>query len=387
MKRVAILGSSGSIGVTTLKVIKQYPGEFKLEALAVNKNIESLKRQAVEFKPGKIAVGDEEAGKKINKIGARDIHYGIEGLNRIASDKDVDIVVIGLSGSAALHPLLSAIRAGKHIALANKEALVMAGSIIMGELKKSKARLIPVDSEQSAIFQCLEGKEQDELKRLYLTASGGALYDVALKDFKYLNKKDILNHPRWKMGRKITVDSATLMNKGLEVIEASWLFDVEVRNIEVLIHRQAIIHSMVEFVDGSVLAQLGVTDMSLPIQYALTYPRRLSNPKNHLDFFSIESLTFDKVDNKKFPCLDFAYQAAKTAGTAPAVMNAVNEEAVSAFLDQRIGFTLIPDIIEKIMSKHKTLKNPNLPAILEADTWARQETRDLITRLASNRQP
>ena len=381
MKRVAILGSSGSIGVTTLKVIKQYPGEFKLEALAVNKNIESLKRQAVEFKPGKIAVGDEEAGKKINKIGARDIHYGIEGLNRIASDKDVDIVVIGLSGSAALHPLLSAIRAGKHIALANKEALVMAGSIIMGELKKSKARLIPVDSEQSAIFQCLEGKEQDELKRLYLTASGGALYDVALKDFKYLNKKDILNHPRWKMGQKITVDSATLMNKGLEVIEASWLFDVEVRNIEVLIHRQAIIHSMVEFVDGSVLAQLGVTDMSLPIQYALTYPRRLSNPKNHLDFFSIESLTFDKVDNKKFPCLDFAYQAAKTAGTAPAAMNAVNEEAVSAFLDQRIGFTLIPDIIEKIMSKHKTFKNPNLPAILEADTWARQEARVLIKKL------
>ena len=381
MKRVAILGSSGSIGVTTLRVIKQYPGEFKLEALAVNKNIESLKRQAAEFKPGKIAVGDEEAGKKINKIGGRDIYYGIEGLNRIASDRDVDIVVIGLSGSAALHPLLSAIRAGKHIALANKEALVMAGSIIMDELKKSKARLIPVDSEQSAIFQCLEGKEQDELRRLYLTASGGALYDVALKDFKYLNKKDILNHPRWKMGRKITVDSATLMNKGLEVIEASWLFDVEVRNIEVLIHRQAIIHSMVEFVDGSVLAQLGVTDMSLPIQYALTYPRRLSNPKNHLDFFSIESLTFDKVDNKKFPCLDFAYQAARDAGTAPAVMNAVNEEAVSAFLDQRIGFTLIPDIIEKIMSKHKTFKNPNLPAILEADTWARQEARELIARL------
>src|SRR3989339_414568 len=373
MKRVAILGTSGSIGVTTLRVIKQYPGEFKLEALAVNKNIESLKRQAAEFKPGKIAVGDEEAGKKINKIGGRDIYYGIEGLNRIASDKDVDIVVIGLSGSAALHPLLSAIRAGKHIALANKEALVMAGSIIMDELKKSKARLIPVDSEQSAIFQCLEGKEQDELKRLYLTASGGALYDVALKD--------ILNHPRWKMGQKITVDSATLMNKGLEVIEASWLFDVEVRNIEVLIHRQAIIHSMVEFVDGSVLAQLGVTDMSLPIQYALTYTRRLSNSKNHLDFFSIESLTFDEVDNKKFPCLDFAYQAAKTAGTAPAVMNAVNEEAVSAFLDQRIGFTLIPDIIEKIMSKHKTFKNPNLPAILEADTWARQEARVLIKKL------
>ena len=381
MKRVAILGSSGSIGITALKVIKQYPREFTLEALAVNKNIDFLKRQIAEFRPRKIAVGDEEAGKKIKKIGARDIHYGIEGLNKIAADKDVDIVVIGLSGSVALHPLLAAIRADKHIALANKEALVMAGSIIMSELKKSKARLIPVDSEQSAIFQCLEGKPRDELRRLYLTASGGALYDVARENFKYLKKKDILNHPRWKMGRKITVDSATLMNKGLEVIEARWLFDVEVRNIEVLIHRQAIIHSMVEFVDGSVLAQLGVTDMSLPIQYALTYPRRLSNPKNHLDFFSIESLTFDKVDNKKFPCLDFAYQAARDAGTAPAVMNAVNEEVVSAFLDQRIGFTLIPKIIEKILSKHKTLKNPNLPAILEADTWARQEARELIIKL------
>ena len=383
MKRVAILGSSGSIGITALKVIKQYPREFTLEALAVNKNIDFLKRQIAEFRPRKIAVGDEEAGKKIKKIGARDIHYGIEGLNKIAADKDVDIVVIGLSGSVALHPLLAAIRADKHIALANKEALVMAGSIIMSELKKSKARLIPVDSEQSAIFQCLEGKPRDELRRLYLTASGGALYDIARENFKYLKKKDILNHPRWKMGRKITVDSATLMNKGLEVIEAGWLFDVEVRNIEVLIHRQAIIHSMVEFVDASVLAQLGVTDMSLPIQYALTYPRRLSNPKNHLNFFSIESLTFDKVDNKKFPCLDFAYRAARDAGTAPAVMNAVNEEAVSAFLDQRIGFTLIPDIIEKIMSKHKTLKNPNLPAILEADTWARRQARELITRLDS----
>lgn len=387
MKRVAILGSSGSIGVTALKVIKQYPREFKLEALAVNKNIGFLERQIAEFKPGKVAVGNEAAGKKIKKIGARDIHYGIEGLNQIASDKDVDIVVIGLSGSVALHPLLSAIKAGKHIALANKEALVMAGSIIMGELKKSKARLIPVDSEQSAIFQCLEGKGKDELRRLYLTASGGALYDVARENFKYLKKKDILNHPRWKMGQKITVDSATLMNKGLEVIEARWLFDVEVADIEVLIHRQAIIHSMVEFIDASVLAQLGVTDMSLPIQYALTYPQRLPNPKNHLDFLSIESLTFDKVDNKKFPCLDFAYQAAKDSGTAPAVMNAVNEEAVSAFLDARISFILIPNIIEKIMSKHKTLRNPNLKAILEADTWARQEARELITRSASNQQP
>lgn len=381
MKRVAILGSSGSIGLTTLRVIRQYPREFKLEALAVNKNIDSLKKQIREFKPSKIALSDEKALKGIKKISGCDIHYGIEGLSRIASDKDVDIVVIALSGSAALYPLLSAIKAGKHIALANKEALVMAGPIIMAELKKSKARLIPVDSEQSAIFQCLEGRNQAELKRLYLTASGGALYDVALKDFKRLKREDILNHPRWKMGRKITVDSATLMNKGLEVIEARWLFDTALKDIEVLVHRQAIIHSMVEFVDGCVLAQLGVTDMSLPIQYALTYPRRLPNRGNHLDFFSVESLTFNKVDREKFPCLDFAYQAAQVSGTAPAAMNAVNEEAVLAFLDQKISFTLIPDIIEKIMSKHKTLKNPNLPEILEADAWAREEASRLISNI------
>ena len=382
MKRVAILGSTGSIGKATLKVIQQYKREFKLEALSVNSNIAGLEKQLARFNPHKVAVVDKLAKGKLSPgIGSTcDIYSGIEGLNKIASDKEVDIVVIALSGAVALYPLLAAIDAGKHIALANKEALVMAGAIIVERLRKSKAKLIPIDSEQSAIFQCLEAKDALTIGRLYLTASGGSLYDVPPKDFKTLRPKQILNHPCWKMGRKITVDSATLMNKGLEVIEASWLFDVKVSQIKVLIHRQAIIHSMVEFVDGAILAQLGVTDMALPIQYALSYPRRLVNKKNRLDFLKIENLTFAQADTKKFPCLGFAYQAAKDARTMPAVMNAVNEEAVSAFLDKRISFVMIPKIIEKIMAQHKPVNNPDLKAILEADSWAREEARGLILK-------
>src|SRR3989338_5811296 len=248
MKRIAILGSSGSIGKTTLKLIRQYKKEFSLEAVTVNSNVASLKQQLAQFKPNKIAVVDKEARKKICASLAKgtQIYSGIEGLNRIASDKEVDIVVI-------------------------------AGSIITERLRNSQAKLIPVDSEQSAIFQCLEGKEKDKLKKIYLTASGGPLFNAPLKKFKHLRPQDVLRHPRWKMGKKITVDSATLMNKGLEVIESMWLFNMAVSNIQVLIHPEAIIHSMVEFIDGIILAQLGVTDMALPIQYALSYPRRLEN--------------------------------------------------------------------------------------------------------------
>lgn len=380
MKRVAILGSTGSVGATTLKIIQQHKKEFKLEALTVNNNITALGEQIVKFRPQKVAVVDKESGEKFaskKKISC-DIYSGIHGLNKIASDKDVDIVVIAISGAIALYPLLAAIGAGKHIALANKEALVMAGAIIAERLKQSKAKLIPVDSEQSAIFQCLEGRDRRHLRKLYLTASGGSLYDVPFKNFKHLRPEEILNHPRWMMGKKITVDSSTMMNKGLEVIEARWLFDTDVSNIEVLIHRQAIIHSMVEFVDGVVLAQLGVTNMALPVQYALSYPRRLVNKKYYLDFPKLENLTFAKADTKKFPCLDFAYQAAKDGGSAPAVMNAANEEAVGAFLDKRIGFIFIPKIIDKIMSRHRLIQRPNLTMLLEADRWAREEARGLI---------
>jgi 1-deoxy-D-xylulose-5-phosphate reductoisomerase len=338
MKRVAILGSTGSIGKTTLDIIKQHKKEFVLEALTANNNIAALKKQIAEFRPRKVAVVDGEAGCRLRSEAniKRGIYSGTEGLCRIASDEEVDVVVLAISGSAALGPLLAAINAGKTIALANKEALVMAGEIIMRRLKNSRARIIPVDSEQSAIFQCLEGREHAELRRVYLTASGGPLYNVPLNEFSSLSREEILAHPRWKMGRKITVDSATMMNKGLEVIEARWLFDIDVSAIGVLIHRQAIIHSMVEFLDGIVLAQLGVTDMALPIQYALSYPRRLPNEKYNLNFLKVGQLSFEKADTGKFPCLDFAYRAAKDSGSAPAAMNAANEEAVKAFLDKGI---------------------------------------------------
>ena len=383
MKRIAILGSSGSIGKTTLKLIRQYKKEFSLEAVTVNSNVASLKQQLAQFKPNKIAVVDKEARKKICASLAKgtQIYSGIEGLNRIASDKEVDIVVIAISGSFALYPLLAAIKANKQIALANKEAMVMAGSIITERLRNSQAKLIPVDSEQSAIFQCLEGKEKDKLKKIYLTASGGPLFNAPLKKFKHLRPQDVLRHPRWKMGKKITVDSATLMNKGLEVIESMWLFNMAVSNIQVLIHPEAIIHSMVEFIDGIILAQLGVTDMALPIQYALSYPRRLENKEYELDFLKVKRLTFKKADTRKFPCLDFAYQAARDGGSAPAVMNAANEEAVKAFLDERMGFIHIPQVIEKIMSKHKIILRPGLNAILAADGWAREEAKRLIPNL------
>lgn len=382
MKRVAILGSTGSIGKTALEIIKQHKKEFALEALTANNNVAALKKQIAEFRPRKVAVVDGEAGGRLRLEAniKRGIYSGTEGLCRIASDKEVDVVVLAISGSAALGPLLAAINAGKTIALANKEALVMAGEIIMRRLKNSRARIIPVDSEQSAIFQCLEGRKAAELRRVYLTASGGPLYDVPLKEFSSLSREEILAHPRWKMGKKITVDSATLMNKGLEVIEARWLFDIDVSAIRVLIHRQAIIHSMVEFLDGVVLAQLGVTDMALPIQYALSYPRRLPNKKYDLNFLKVGQLSFEKADTGKFPCLDFAYRAAKDAGSAPAAMNAANEEAVKAFLDKRISFIFIPKVIEKIMSKHKAARNPDLEAILETDRWAREEARRLISK-------
>jgi len=380
MKRVAILGSSGSVGRTTLEVIRSHRREFKLESLAVNKNIALLKQQIEEFNPRKVVVVDERARNLLRgKIGkGRVVWAAQEGLERIALDKEADIVVIALSGSAALFPLLAAIKAGKHIALANKESLVMAGAVVMDRLKKSKAKIIPVDSEQSAIFQCLRGEERNEINKLYLTASGGPLYDVPFRRFKYLKEREIMKHPRWRMGRKITVDSATLMNKGLEVIEARWLFDVDVKNIEVLIHREAIIHSMVEFVDGVVLAQLGITDMTLPIQYALGYPRRMTNKQCRLDFLKLKNLSFDKPDTGRFPCLGFAFEAAKIEGSAPCVLNAVNEEAVNAFLDKRISFIAIPKIIEKVMSGHKVTPNPDLNEILQIDSWARQQARALI---------
>jgi 1-deoxy-D-xylulose-5-phosphate reductoisomerase len=304
-----------------------------------------------------------------------------DGLLELCRDRRIDTVLMSISGSGALAPLLTAIEYGKDIALANKESLVMAGSIVMDLAARKKVKIIPIDSEQSAIWQCLEGEERTKLQNIYLTASGGPLKDASVKELKNISVDKVLRHPRWKMGRKITVDSATLMNKGLELLEAMFLFDVPCEKIKVIVHPEAIIHSMVEFVDGVVMAQLSVTDMRIPIQYALTYPERLKNSLARLDFKELGALHFEKPDFNKFPCLGLAYRAAKELGTMPAAMNAANEITVEEFLKKNIKFTDIAKVIEHVLEKHKNIRNPVLEDIREADVWARREARRIIERL------
>jgi 1-deoxy-D-xylulose-5-phosphate reductoisomerase len=377
---VAILGSTGSIGINTLKVIDRFSDRFKVVALTAYQNHELLAAQARRYTPEYVA--SAEAGVEYLKknLNLRKVKIcGIDqDLSMIASLSTVDIVVIAMRGSAALMPFLSAVRAGKTVAPANKEALVVAGDLIMSEARKHGAKVIPIDSEQSAIFQCLEGQDRKQLKKVHLTASGGTLRDVPRSRFDRLTVKQILNHPRWKMGPKITVDSASLMNKGFEVIEAQKLFGLKADEIEVIIHPEAIIHSMVEFQDGSVIAQLGITDMRLPIQYALTHPERLTTGLKGLDFAELKSLNFEKPDLKKFPSLKLAFYAAHRGGSLPCVLNAADEEAVEAFLAGKIKFTKIYAIVEKVVLSHKIKNNPDLKAILDVDAWARQEARKYI---------
>jgi len=375
--RIAILGSTGSIGLNTLKVVDHNPQRFQVKALSAYNNFKLLERQIRKYRPSHVAVGPQGLAH-FKKAGIKGVEfYPTEDCAQIASLKEVDLVVLGLSGTSALMPFLEALRAGKTVAPANKEALVMAGSLIMNEARRHKARIIPIDSEQSAIFQCLEG-QSSRPAFVHLTASGGPLREVPLKNFEKMTPGDILRHPRWKMGPKITVDSATLMNKGFEVIEAGHLFHLDHRQIRVMVHPEAIIHSMVEFTDGSLLAQLGITDMRLPIQYALTYPERLPTGLKSLDLAEIGSLNFQKPDLKRFPCLGLAYEAARKAGTLPAVLNAADEEAVAAFLKGDIGFLSIYKIVEKVVLRHTIVKNPSLQDILQADQWARQEAGKLI---------
>lgn len=363
MKNVAILGSTGSIGINALKVIDRHPGLFKVRALTAYNNKDLLQRQAAKYRPKYLALGDTRADE----------------LAAIASARDIDIVVIAIRGAAALAPFLAAAEAGKMIAPANKEALVIAGELIMRQARDSGAVIVPVDSEQSAIFQCLDG-QKSPVRKVHLTASGGPLRQMPVKDFDRLTVKDVLRHPRWKMGPKITVDSATLMNKGFEFIEAQRLFDLRHDQIDVLIHPQAIIHSMVEFEDGSILAQLGVTDMRLPIQYALTYPQRLGTGLKPLDFAALKQLDFCRPDLRKFPALGLAMQAAKDAGSAPCALNAADEEAVEVFLAGKLKFTGIYKVVEKVMSRLKIIRRPSLKDILETDRWARQEARAAMSR-------
>lgn len=385
MKRIAILGSTGSIGVNALDVVKRYPQNFKVVALTAYSNISLLCKQIVEYHPSYVCVSKREIPNLKKQVGDSSIviNDAEEGISELVKRNDIDIVILGMSGSAALEPFLNAVKAGKTVAPANKEALVIAGDIIIKEAQRSKAKIIPVDSEQSAIFQCLDGRKRSELKRVYLTASGGALYNIPRTKFDKLGIDEILNHPRWKMGKKITVDSANLMNKGFEVIEAIRLFNLRVDDIEVLIHPEAVIHSMVSFKDGAVFAQLGITDMRLPIQYALTYPERWDTGLRDIDFLEIKKLTFLEPDYEKFPALALAIRMAKLGGTYPCVLNAADEEAVAAFLKGDLSFTQIYTVVEKVISRHKscTDHSHNLKDIWMVDSWAREEAKRTISQI------
>ncbi|MDD5005199.1 MAG: 1-deoxy-D-xylulose-5-phosphate reductoisomerase [Candidatus Omnitrophica bacterium] len=385
-QNIVILGSTGSIGANTLEVVGRFKDKFRLIGISAGSNIKTLKNQIERFKPEFVAVYNEEKAEQIKKgLKGTKVFSGLEGVCRLASLRDVDTVVIAVTGSIALLPLLEAIRSNKKIALANKEALVVAGHIITEQLQKNpKSQIIPVDSEQNAIFQCLKGYDRSMINRIYLTASGGPLINCKKSNLKHVSPEHALAHPRWKMGKKITIDSATLMNKGLEVIEARWLFNIPLEKIKVVVHKEAIIHSLVEFIDGSMLGQLAVTDMKLPIQYALSFPERwYNNGQLKLDLSKLKSLSFAKPDFKKFPCLELAYYAASQGNMLPCVLNAANEEAVEAFLNHRIIFTKIPCVIEKLLKKHKDLKNSNrLIDLLELDHTARVQARELIGELA-----
>jgi len=378
-QNVVILGSTGSIGVNTLKVIKQNQNCFNVIGLTAYSNIKKLNQQIVDFAPDYVAI-PEKGRRLISGLRKHKILNVDVDLEFLVSLKNVDIVVIGMRGSVALGPFLAAVKAGKTVAPANKEALVIAGDLIMRVARRSGAKIIPVDSEQSAIFQCLEGQRREDLKKVYLTASGGALLNVSKSKFKGLTVKEILNHPRWKMGKKITVDSATLMNKGFEIIEAMRLFQLRAKDIEVVIHPEAVIHSMVEFIDGSIIAQMGIADMRLPIQYALTYPKRIKSPLKSVDFTEWGQFNFLKPDYKKFPALELCKYVAEKDGTLPSVLNASDEEAVEAFLMGTIRFIDIYDVVAKVVMKHKINIRPSLNDILSADSWAREETRKVIER-------
>jgi len=379
MKKVLILGSTGSIGINVLNVIKNLPGKFKVTALTVNSRIDLLEPQIYEFNPEIVVVKDNNLGEELKKrIGNKCIVYtGVEGLCRIASESDYDIFVGAMVGSAGLLPTIEAVKRGKRIALANKETLVVAGELITYLAKRHNAPILPIDSEHSAIFQCIEGEKDNEIEKIILTASGGPFLNRKKEELEKVTLAEALNHPNWKMGNKITIDSASLMNKGLEIIEARWLFGVPGEKIDVLVHPQSIIHSMVQFVDGSIKAQLGLPDMKLPIQYALTYPRRAANNFVRTNLADIGKLTFMEPDIDKFECLKLAYFAMNEGGTAPCTLNAANEIAVDKFLKGKIKFTDIPVLIRKALEKIKNYHSPDLNTIFECD----RETRELVLSL------
>ncbi len=377
MKNVVLLGSTGSIGTSTLKVVADLPDRLRLVGLAAGRNARGLLQQVRRFQPEAVCLSDPAAAAELARAveGPTQVFAGPEGLVRLATWPGADLVLIAIVGTAGLAPALAAIRAGKDIAVASKEILVLAGEIVMAEARRHGVRVLPVDSEHSAIFQCLDGRPASSVRRLWLTASGGPFRQTPREEFAAITVERALAHPSWVMGRKITIDSATLFNKGLEMIEARWLFDVDMPRVGVLVHPQSVVHSMVEFVDGSLLAQLSTPDMCLPIQCALTYPERVPSERVQTDFTRIGQLTFEAPDEDRFPALRLARRAGVVSGTLPAVLNAANEVAVEAFCQGRLSFPDITETVARVMDRHAVVEHPTLEQLLEADAWARATAR------------
>ena len=381
MKRITILGSTGSIGTQTLDVVRKNKDKFQVVAISANSSIDLLLEQIMEFSPKYVAVYNKESALKLKEMIPENINIevvsGMDGLVKICQLEEVNVVLTAVVGMIGLVPTMAAIKAKKTIALANKETLVTAGELVMSEAKKNNVEILPVDSEHSAIFQCLNGERKQDIEKILLTASGGPFRGKKREELVNVTKNEALKHPNWDMGRKISIDSSTLMNKGLEVIEAKWLFDVDVEDIEVVVHPQSIIHSMVSFRDSSVISQMGCPDMRLPIEYALTYPERLKTDFERLDLAKVATLTFEKPDMETFPCLALAFKVLKLGGTYPAALNSANEFLVNEFLNDKIGFYDIPYYIEKTLDCHKNRVNPTLEDILEVD----KETRAFLANL------
>jgi 1-deoxy-D-xylulose-5-phosphate reductoisomerase len=381
MRSIALLGSTGSIGVSTLDLVRQFPDRFKVHGMVAGRNMKLFASQIKEFSPACVAIKNQEDISVLRRLlGSQrvEVLWGREGATAVATASDVDVVVAAIVGGAGLVPTLMALRAGKEIALANKEALVMAGEIFMNAAKEKGVRLLPVDSEHSAIFQCLQGNHREEVDKLILTASGGPFLRTPLKRLHKVTVEQALKHPNWKMGQKITIDSATMMNKGLEVVEARWEFDIEPDRIEIVIHPQSVVHSMVRYQDGSVIAQLGIPDMRIPIAYALAFPHRLKGNWRPLELTRQGELNFLPVEGKRYPALSLAYEALREGGTMPTVLNAANEVAVAAFLEKRIGFREIHRLIDKTMQGHVPEHAKDIGEILEIDRWAREKASSLV---------
>jgi len=380
LKKICILGATGSIGRQTLDIVRSNPDSFKVTALAAHRNIGLLAEQIKEFKPSVVVVTDKDCAQDFTQQtdGSVIVLSGIENLVKLVEQDDVDIVVNALVGSVGLKSTLATIRAGKTLALANKESMVVGGELVRKELKKINGSVIPVDSEHSAIFQCLYGENPGDLKKIILTGSGGPFRGRTAGDLRNVTPEEALAHPRWNMGKKISIDSATLMNKGLEVIEAHFLFNLDYDQIDVVIHPQSIVHSMVEFVDGSIKAHLGQTDMKIPIQYALSFPERLGSSIPSVDFVELGSLTFESPDLDNFPCLKYSFEAGRNGKTYPVVLNAANEEVVAAFLFRKIPFTAISEIILTVLDAHDPCEVDNLRVLEESEKWARDKAKGLI---------